>query len=135
MQNSFPNSQVGTATASNNYFRQIGASIGSAVVGNLFAARLTEVLTERMPAGAAGAVNSFTPAMVRDLPEAARQIIIGGYNDALTGLPLSSAAHHGRGHPALLRHREAARHRNRARPTDRDPRHGWCNSRLPGGCG
>ena len=86
VQNSFPNSQVGTATASNNYFRQIGASIGSAVVGSLFAARLTELLTERMPAGAAGAdaANSFTPAMVRELPGAARQIIIGGYNDALT---------------------------------------------------
>ncbi|TFD55506.1 DHA2 family efflux MFS transporter permease subunit [Cryobacterium frigoriphilum] len=86
VQNSFPNSEVGTATASNNYFRQIGASIGSAVVGSLFAARLTELLTERMPAGASGAgeANSFTPAMVRDLPEAARQIIISGYNDALT---------------------------------------------------
>ncbi|WP_104129873.1 MDR family MFS transporter [Cryobacterium sp. N21] len=84
VQNSFPNSQVGTATVSNNYFRQIGASIGSAVVGSLFAARLTELLTERMPAGGAGAANSFTPAMVRDLPEAAHQIIISGYNDALT---------------------------------------------------
>ncbi|WP_439099055.1 MFS transporter [Cryobacterium aureum] len=84
VQNSFPNSQVGTATASNNYFRQIGASIGSAVVGSLFAARLTELLTERMPAGGASAANSFTPAMVRELPEAARQVIIGGYNDALT---------------------------------------------------
>ena len=83
VQNSFPNSQVGTATASNNYFRQIGASIGSAVVGSLFAARLTELLTERMPAGA-GEANSFTPAMVRELPDAARQVIISGYNDALT---------------------------------------------------
>ncbi|KGJ72523.1 MFS transporter [Cryobacterium roopkundense] len=86
VQNSFPNSEVGTATASNNYFRQIGASLGAAVVGSLFAARLTELLTERMPAGAsgAGAANSFTPAMVRDLPEAARQVVISGYNDALT---------------------------------------------------
>ncbi|HEU4807250.1 MAG TPA: MDR family MFS transporter, partial [Homoserinimonas sp.] len=43
VQNSFPNSQVGTATASNNYFRQIGASLGSAVVGSLFATRLTDL--------------------------------------------------------------------------------------------
>ena len=84
VQNSFPNSQVGTATASNNYFRQIGASLGAAVVGSLFAARLTELLRERMPAGGAPAANSFTPAMVRDLPDAVREIIIGGYNDALT---------------------------------------------------
>ena len=38
VQNSFPVPEVGTATASNNYFRQIGASLGSAIVGSLFAA-------------------------------------------------------------------------------------------------
>ena len=39
-----------------------------------------------MPAGASGAgdANSFTPAIVQGLPEAARQIMISGYNDALT---------------------------------------------------
>lgn len=86
VQNSFPNSEVGTATASNNYFRQIGASLGAAVVGSLFAARLTELLSERMPAGAAGAgaSNSFTPGMVRDLPDSVREIIVSSYNDALT---------------------------------------------------
>ncbi|MCY0905193.1 MDR family MFS transporter [Arthrobacter sp. H14-L1] len=87
VQNSFPISQVGTATASNNYFRQIGASLGSAIVGSLFVARLTTLLTERMPApgaGAADASNSFTPAIVRELPSAARNVIIGAYNDALT---------------------------------------------------
>jgi len=87
VQNSFPISQVGTATASNNYFRQIGASLGSAVVGSLFVARLTQLLTDRMPGGgntAAGSSNSFTPAIVRELPETVRGVIIGAYNDALT---------------------------------------------------
>ena len=87
VQNSFPISQVGTATASNNYFRQIGASLGSAVVGSLFVARLTQLLTDRMPGAgstAAGSSNSFTPAIVRELPEAVRGVIIGAYNDALT---------------------------------------------------
>ena len=37
VQNTFPSRQVGTATAANNYFRQIGASLGSAIVGTLFA--------------------------------------------------------------------------------------------------
>ena len=55
VQNSFPVTEVGTATASNNYFRQIGASLGSAIVGSLFVAKLTQLLTERMPAGAASA--------------------------------------------------------------------------------
>jgi len=67
VQNSFPISQVGTATASNNYFRQVGASLGSAVVGSLFVARPTQLLTDRMPGGgntAAGSSNSFTPGQI-----------------------------------------------------------------------
>lgn len=87
VQNTFPNSEVGVATATNNYFRQIGASLGSAVVGSLFAARLINLLTERMPAGAgaaAGSVNSLTPALVKGLPAPVHEIIIGAYNDALT---------------------------------------------------
>ncbi|WP_082487284.1 MDR family MFS transporter [Leifsonia sp. Root112D2] len=87
VQNSFPIAQVGTATASNNYFRQIGASLGSAIVGSLFASRLATLLTERMPAGAggqSGSSNSFTPQIVAKLPSAVKDIIIGAYNDALT---------------------------------------------------
>lgn len=87
VQNSFPISQVGTATASNNYFRQIGASLGSAIVGSLFVAKLTSLLAERLPAGgeaASGGSNSFTPAAVKDLPDAIRDVIVGAYNDALT---------------------------------------------------
>jgi EmrB/QacA subfamily drug resistance transporter len=87
VQNSFPNSQVGTATASNNYFRQIGASIGSAIVGSIFVSNLKDLLAERLPSAgsvAAGSSNSFTPELVKQLPTAVRDIIIGAYNDALT---------------------------------------------------
>lgn len=89
VQNTFPNSQVGTATASNNYFRQIGASLGSAIVGSLFASRLTSKLMERMPDGAAGAsggANSLTPGFVDKLPDALRDPIVLSYNEALTPL-------------------------------------------------
>ena len=87
VQNTFPNTEVGTATASNNYFRQIGASLGSAIVGSLFVAKLTQLLTETMPAGgnaADGGSNSLTPAVVRDLPAQLRDVIVNAYNDALT---------------------------------------------------
>ncbi|MFD4957618.1 MDR family MFS transporter [Microbacterium sp. NPDC058389] len=86
VQNSFPDSQVGTATASNNFFREIGASLGGAIVGAVFTSRLTDLLNERMPAaaGAAGDTNSFTPAVVNSLPDQLRDIIVGAYNDALT---------------------------------------------------
>jgi predicted MFS family arabinose efflux permease len=87
VQNSFPISQVGTATASNNYFRQIGASLGSAVVGSLFVSRLTVLLADRLPgsgSGAAPASNAFTPALVRALPDTVRNVVVGAYSDALT---------------------------------------------------
>lgn len=85
VQNTFPLREVGTATAGNNYFRQIGASIGSAIVGSLFTVRLTELLGERMPhaSGAAANSNSFTPELVNSMPPELREIIISSYNDAL----------------------------------------------------
>ncbi|MFJ6359323.1 MFS transporter [Pseudarthrobacter oxydans] len=89
VQNSFPLREVGTATASNNFFRQIGATLGSAVVGSLFASRLHELLIERLPAaaaggGAPGGSNSLTPAVVNTLPAPVKEAVISSYNDALT---------------------------------------------------
>jgi EmrB/QacA subfamily drug resistance transporter len=87
VQNSFADREVGTATASNNFFREIGASIGGAVVGALFSSRLTDLIAERMPASgasSAGELNSLTPAAVDALPDGVRDVIIGAYNDALT---------------------------------------------------
>ncbi|MDQ1588874.1 MAG: hypothetical protein QOJ77_2039 [Microbacteriaceae bacterium] len=88
VQNTFSNAEVGTATASNNYFRQIGASIGSAVVGSLFVANLQHLVATRLPnaggASSGGSLNSFTPEKVQALPEAIKNVIVGAYNDALT---------------------------------------------------
>jgi EmrB/QacA subfamily drug resistance transporter len=87
VQNSFPLREVGTATASNNFFRQIGATLGSAVVGSLFASRLSALLTERLPAAAtdaAGGSESLTPAAVSGLPEGIKDLVVASYNDALT---------------------------------------------------
>ena len=85
VQNTFPLKEVGTATAGNNYFRQIGASIGSAVVGSLFTVRLTQLLHERLgeASAVAGSTNSFTPDLVKHLPSEVHDVIIGAYNDAL----------------------------------------------------
>lgn len=90
VQNAFHDSEVGMATASNNFFREIGASLGGAIVGALFTSRLTELLTDRMAdlGPAAGSaemdMNSLTPAAVNDLPDAIHDVIVGAYNDALT---------------------------------------------------
>ena len=88
VQNEFPHQLVGTATAANNYFRQVGASLGSAVVGSMFVARLTTLIAERMPAaaGASSGSKSLTPALVNSLPSPIRLIIVQSYNDALVPL-------------------------------------------------
>ena len=44
VQNAFPVSVVGTATASNNFFRQVGATVGASLVGGLFTSRLTSLI-------------------------------------------------------------------------------------------
>jgi EmrB/QacA subfamily drug resistance transporter len=93
VQNSFPISMVGTASGAHNFFRQIGASVGSAVAGTLFTGRLMELLTERMAAlgaGQGGALggafdpHSLTPEAVAQMPEQLKSVVISSYSDALT---------------------------------------------------
>src|SRR5690606_40340843 len=48
VQNSVRPADLGTATSANNYFRQIGGSVGAAVFGTLFADRLTDALADRL---------------------------------------------------------------------------------------
>ncbi|MCF8570883.1 MFS transporter [Gordonia sp. HY002] len=89
VQNEFPGAFVGTATAANNYFRQVGATLGSAIVGSIFASRLVDLLKENLGGAAdklsssGGGQNSLTPALVDSLPDALRIPIVESYNDAL----------------------------------------------------
>lgn len=89
VQNSFPNRVVGTATASTNFFRQIGASLGSAVIGSLFTVRLVTIIGDALqPEEAAqlGDISSLTPHAVLDLPAHLYDVVVHGFNDALTPL-------------------------------------------------
>ena len=100
VQNSFPVSQVGTATAANNFFRQIGSALGASIVGSMFihnmqgemATRLPQALASLGPEGAeyaqqfagGNAANSLTPHLVAELPDVLRDAILNSYNDGLT---------------------------------------------------
>ena len=46
-QNAVPADQIGTATSTNNYFREVGATLGVAVFGTLFTSRLADNLDRR----------------------------------------------------------------------------------------
>jgi EmrB/QacA subfamily drug resistance transporter len=89
VQNSFPVSEVGTAIGAHSFFRQIGASVGSAVVGTLFTSRLIAQLAERLGSISGGAsvvadANSLTPALVAQLPDNVKNAVVTSYNEALT---------------------------------------------------
>jgi MFS family permease len=88
-QNAFP-AEVGTATASFTFFREIGAALGAAAVGGLFTARLTALLGARLPARL-GDAHSLTPALAAALPADLRERVAGAYHDALTPVFLGLA--------------------------------------------
>jgi EmrB/QacA subfamily drug resistance transporter len=88
-QNSVPATQVGTATSTNNYFREVGASLGVAVFGTIFTTRLTENLKDVFtsagadPAAAADSASTIDPQTLAQLPDAVRDGIVVAYADAL----------------------------------------------------
>ncbi len=90
-QNSVGQRQMGPATAGINFFRQIGAALGVALIGALFTSRLVEQLTQRLPAGAlsnasTGQVRAITPDKLDKLPAGIAHDIVVSYAHALTPL-------------------------------------------------
>ncbi|MFF8571504.1 MFS transporter [Streptomyces sp. NPDC015237] len=86
VQNSVRPADLGTATSANNYFRQIGGSVGAAIFGTLFADRLTDALADRIPAEAGAGLpdaEAITPQLVHSLPPALRDAYIEAYADAM----------------------------------------------------
>ncbi|MFF8918693.1 MFS transporter [Streptomyces sp. NPDC015032] len=84
VQNSVQPSDLGTATSANNYFRQIGGSVGAAVFGTLFAGRLADALAVRLPSGAdLPDPESITPQLVHAMEPALRDSYIQAYADAM----------------------------------------------------
>ncbi|OEV04370.1 MFS transporter [Streptomyces oceani] len=88
VQNSVPAADLGTATSANNYFRQIGGSVGAAVFGTLFTHRLTSALEDELPArppsgGELPDAESLTPDLVHALPQPLRAAYVEAYAEAM----------------------------------------------------
>ncbi|MFF8690608.1 MFS transporter [Streptomyces sp. NPDC015144] len=84
VQNSVVPADIGSATSANNYFRQIGGSVGAAVFGTLFAGRLADALAVRLPSGAdLPDPESITPQLVHAMEPALRDSYIQAYADAM----------------------------------------------------
>jgi hypothetical protein len=89
-QNAVPPAVIGAATATNNYFREVGATLGVAVFGTIFTNRLADGLTGALTAHAQQAVaagitspDSLVPSAVQAAGEPLRSAIVGAYADAL----------------------------------------------------
>jgi len=91
-QNAVPYEQLGVATSSATLFRSIGGSLGTAILGAIFANRLAHELTEKV--GAAGSeVDSagFDPSQVAALPPDVKEGFITSFTDSLSTVFLIAA--------------------------------------------
>src|SRR5205085_8680899 len=89
-QNAVGADRIGTATSTNNYFREVGATLGVAVFGTLFTSRLAEHLAGALGAHGTQALQagitspeSLTPSAVRAAGEPLRTAIVDAYAGSL----------------------------------------------------
>ncbi|MGO4652764.1 MDR family MFS transporter [Arthrobacter sp. 2RAF22] len=89
VQNAVPAEQIGTATSTNNYFREVGASLGVAVFGSIFTTRLAESLTKAFTGAGASAsqaaqsTSKLDPQTLAQLPVQVKDAIVNAYADSL----------------------------------------------------
>ena len=95
IQNDVPQRDMGAATASTTFFRQMGGAIGAAAFGAVLGIQLSRNLEEGLGAAgtAAGAVNVNDVDAIRELRGPVRDIVLRAFGDAigdifLVGLPL-----------------------------------------------
>jgi hypothetical protein len=89
-QNAVPAEQIGTATSTNNYFREVGATLGVAVFGTLFTSRLADNLVAALTAHGPQAVqagitsaDTLTPSAVQAAGEPLKTAIVDAYANSL----------------------------------------------------
>jgi len=89
VQNAVGAEMVGTATSTNNYFREVGASLGVAIFGAIFTNNLSEKLTAvftgagASSADAGQATATLDPSVMGKLPQALQDGIVTAYADSL----------------------------------------------------
>ncbi|WP_432570602.1 MDR family MFS transporter [Kineococcus sp. SYSU DK005] len=87
VQNAVHPREIGTATSSNNLFRELGVTVGVAVLGTVFTSRLTERLSGLLPGGVTAGghgTSSLTPEVVRSLPADVADGVVDAYATSLT---------------------------------------------------
>lgn len=93
VQNAVDYSELGVATSGATLFRSIGGSIGTAVLGAVFANRLATELVISLPTGApkSASAGQIDPAAVQSLPTAVRLGYVDAFTSSLTTVFLAAA--------------------------------------------
>ncbi len=96
VQNAVSYEDLGVATSGATLFRSIGGSVGTAILGAIFANRLATKLAVDLPAGAhvggAGGTGSLNPQLIHHLPAPVRAGFIHAFTDSLSTVFLVAAA-------------------------------------------
>jgi EmrB/QacA subfamily drug resistance transporter len=88
IQNSVEHRDLGTATSSATFFRQMGGSIGAAVFGAVLSSRLTTHLTEAfagrgLPAGRGPGADANNIQAIQHLVEPVKSLVLGAFAKAI----------------------------------------------------
>ena len=91
VQNAADIADLGVATSTANFFRNMGAAFGAAIVGALVNARLGDALSARLPAGELDALGGAeglvrSPEGVRDLPAELHDIVVEAVSVSVTSV-------------------------------------------------
>jgi EmrB/QacA subfamily drug resistance transporter len=95
VQNAVPYAQLGVATSSATLFRSMGGSLGTAILGAIFANRLAHELSANLPhtAGAAGlSSGQINPAQLAKLPAGVHSRYVDSFTSSLSTVFLIAAA-------------------------------------------
>jgi EmrB/QacA subfamily drug resistance transporter len=94
VQNAVPYAQLGVATSAATLFRSIGGSLGTAILGAIFANRLTHELAAALPSTPAArrlGSGGFEPSQVQALPAPLHDAYIGAFVDSFSAVFLIAA--------------------------------------------
>jgi MFS family permease len=88
VQNAVSPREIGTATSSATFFRQMGGSFGTAIFGAIMTSRLATALVEAVPPGTTIDPSKLTgsPAFISSLPEPLQSNVREAFVTALTGV-------------------------------------------------
>jgi EmrB/QacA subfamily drug resistance transporter len=95
VQNAVPYSQLGVATSAATLFRSIGGSLGTAILGAVFANRLADEIASKIGnVGGAAKLSggSIDPEQIKALPPALHDRYLGAFTDSLSTVFLIAAA-------------------------------------------